>query len=189
MKQGAKNIIIGLVVLFILGAIAYYVLKRMKEAAQNLVANTPAGSLAGVRTVEAQESYQSIMKMKFLEHAWIQKANLKYNTRDYQFPERFTQDQANAIARDLFDSKAIISTDYTNDNGRAVSAIFSIKNWVQAAQVADAYYYTAGRHRNLNRGLAWLSNEAMIEVKDHLSKLTTGVWRNGVELDKSQVFV
>lgn len=194
-KSNTKSIITVLILVIILAAVIYFVIKSIKKAGSNLVAatndvvaNSVIGDIIGVRSTAAKKAFARLMALPFLKHNWITKANAKYNTSGYELILPFTTQQATDYARDLKASKAIISTDYTNDNNRALGVLMTLQNWVEAAQVADAYY-NIGNHQDLNRGLAWMSNDALVEAADYLESIPTGVKQNGVLLQPNQIRV
>lgn len=195
MTKENQNRIFVLVVVVAIIIILFVVIKKIKDSfvslkneTNDIVANSPLGQIIGNRTVAAENAFSKMMKMPFMKHTWITKANAKYNTAAYQMPEHLTTQQATDYARDLKASKSILSTDYTNDNNRALATLMTLRNWVEVAQVAEAYYNT-GSPKDLNRGLAWMSNDALVEAADYLSSLPTGVYQYGAQLSKDSITV
>lgn len=196
-SKDKKSIVIFLIIAAIIVVVIVLILKKIKNTTVSLVdatkgfindeiANSPVGAIMGNRTRAAQDAFDSMQKMKFLNHDWIAKANAKYNRLGYSMPAHLTTEEATNYARALKASRAIVSTDYTNDNERALGVIRSIVDEVQAAQIADAYY-NIGNHKNLARGLAWMSNDALVEANNVFSNLPSGVYLGGHEIPKDQI--
>lgn len=198
-SKDKKNIIIFLIVAGIVVAIIVIIMNKIKSGVVTLadatkgfindeIANSPVGAIMGNRTRAAQDAFDNMQKMNFLNHDWITKANKKYNRAGYSLPTHLSTQEATDYARALKASQAVISTDYTNDNERALGVLRSLVDEVQAAQVADAYY-NIGKHKNLARGLAWMSNDALVEANAIFSKLPSGVYLGGTEIPRDQITV
>lgn len=170
------NILLVIIVLVVIGIVVKKLMDKLRDSGQNFMHNyTPAGWFGGVRGAEAQASANSLLKLPFLTDSFYRKVEPKYNTSRYTVDIMGTE-KAQEIARIIKDSNSLIPGGFMDDSARAVVAILQIENQAQAGEVTHAYRGLTGK--DLNRGISWLSDPAMIEVAAHFNNLKTGIIDN-----------
>lgn len=183
-----KNLQILLVVAIIV-VVMYFAIKKIMEIPGDLANQTEDNINDGlsnitndyIRTAKAKEAQSEINKIDFLNNAWAVRANKKYNKYPYEFPGWIGTDGATQLSNAIKDSNSLVPGGMFDDSERALNAIELINSAADAAEVTMAYYNSTGK--NLNKGLEWLSSNAIIAARDHFKKLTSGVYLHGRELD------
>lgn len=191
-----KKVVTYLIVAAFVIIVLMVVIKKMKEGLNDAgdsivdVTGLPP-SVTGVRSTAAKAAIRKIKSLPYLKHAFIEKANAKYNTSSYTlnaFPDNGTNYLThNLIADGIRGQATILGALVFENSNKALEFIQQIGNQVQAAQVGFALWNLNGK--DFSETILWMSDEALIEAADYLYNLPTGVFikANGHQLTKLTV--